>query len=179
MPDDALTIVDRGFFSAGVLIPRARKGDNRHWLTRARKDLSSRELKRFARHDALVEMNVSSSARAKNSTLPQGWVARAITYQRKGFRPQLLLTSLLDSEKYPAREIIALYHERWELECLVEAGGRVLTRDQIQAKVWGPAHHGTPRTIDNFILQLRTKLEDNPTTPRHILTVRGIGYRFT
>lgn len=64
------------------------------------------------------------------------------------------------------------------LLCLVEAGGRVLSRDQIQAKVWGPAHHGTPRTIDNFILQLRAKLEDLPTAPRHIMTVRGVGYRF-
>jgi DNA-binding response OmpR family regulator len=64
------------------------------------------------------------------------------------------------------------------LLCLVEAGGRVLSREQIQAKVWGPAHHGTPRTIDNFILQLRAKLEAEPTTPRHIVTVRGVGYRF-
>jgi DNA-binding response OmpR family regulator len=64
------------------------------------------------------------------------------------------------------------------LLCLIEAGGRVLSREQIQAKVWGPAHHGTPRTIDNFILQLRAKLEDEPTAPRHIVTVRGVGYRF-
>lgn len=64
------------------------------------------------------------------------------------------------------------------LLCLVEAGGRVLSREQIQAKVWGPAHHGTPRTIDNFILQLRAKLEDSPTAPQHIVTVRGVGYRF-
>jgi DNA-binding response OmpR family regulator len=64
------------------------------------------------------------------------------------------------------------------LLCLVEASGRVLSREQIQARVWGPAHHGTPRTIDNFILQLRNKLEENPAAPRHILTVRGVGYRF-
>ena len=64
------------------------------------------------------------------------------------------------------------------LVCLVEAGGRVLSRDQIQAKVWGPTHHGTPRTIDNFILQLRSKLEDDPTSPKHLVTVRGVGYRF-
>jgi DNA-binding response OmpR family regulator len=64
------------------------------------------------------------------------------------------------------------------LLCLVEAGGRVLSREQIQATVWGPAHHGTPRTIDNFILQLRAKLEDQPTNPSHIVTVRGVGYRF-
>jgi DNA-binding response OmpR family regulator len=64
------------------------------------------------------------------------------------------------------------------LLCLVEAGGRVLSREQIQAKVWGPTHHGTPRTIDNFILQLRSKLEESPTAPEHIMTVRGVGYRF-
>jgi DNA-binding response OmpR family regulator len=64
------------------------------------------------------------------------------------------------------------------LLCLIEAGGRVLSREQIQAQVWGPAHHGTPRTIDNFILQLRSKLEDNPAAPDHIITVRGVGYRF-
>jgi len=64
------------------------------------------------------------------------------------------------------------------LLCLIEAGSRVLSREQIQAHVWGPAHHGTPRTVDNFILQLRSKLEDNPTSPRHIVTVRGVGYRF-
>ena len=64
------------------------------------------------------------------------------------------------------------------LRCLVEASGRVLSREQIQAAVWGPAHHGTPRTIDNFVLQLRTKLEEDPTDPRHLVTVRGVGYRF-
>ncbi len=64
------------------------------------------------------------------------------------------------------------------LKCLVEAGGRVLSREQIQAAVWGPAHHGTPRTVDNFVLQLRNKLEQDPARPDHILTVRGVGYRF-
>lgn len=64
------------------------------------------------------------------------------------------------------------------LFCLVEVGGRVLSREQIQARVWGPTHHGTPRTIDNFILQLRAKLEEDAGNPRHIVTVRGVGYRF-
>jgi two-component system, OmpR family, alkaline phosphatase synthesis response regulator PhoP len=64
------------------------------------------------------------------------------------------------------------------LLCLVNAGGRVLTREQLQAMVWGPGHHGTPRTVDNFILQLRTKLEESPANPHHIITVRGVGYRF-
>ena len=64
------------------------------------------------------------------------------------------------------------------LLCLVEANGRVLSREQIQSKVWGVGHHGTPRTIDNFILQLRNKLEEDAAAPRRIVTVRGVGYRF-
>lgn len=64
------------------------------------------------------------------------------------------------------------------LWCLVEASNRVLTRDDILTRVWGPGHHGTLRTIDNFLLQLRTKLESDPAEPEHLLTVRGVGYRF-
>jgi DNA-binding response OmpR family regulator len=64
------------------------------------------------------------------------------------------------------------------LQCLVQARGIALSRDEIFTRVWGPNHHGTPRTIDNFIQQLRAKLETDPQKPRHLLTVRGIGYRF-
>lgn len=64
------------------------------------------------------------------------------------------------------------------LRCLVEARGRVLSREQIQEQVWGVGHHGTTRTIDNFLLQLRAKLEGDPANPRHLVTVRGVGYRF-
>jgi len=64
------------------------------------------------------------------------------------------------------------------LLCLIEARGVALTRETIFARVWGPNHHGTPRTIDNFIQQLRSKLEPDPQNPRYLQTVRGIGYRF-
>lgn len=64
------------------------------------------------------------------------------------------------------------------LMCLVDSKGSVLSRDAIFQKVWGPNHHGTPRTIDNFVQQLRAKLEIDPQEPRHFLTVRGVGYRF-
>jgi two-component system, OmpR family, alkaline phosphatase synthesis response regulator PhoP len=64
------------------------------------------------------------------------------------------------------------------LLCLFQAHGRVLSREQIQNAVWGMNHHGTPRTIDNFMLQLRQKLELDPQRPRYLVTVRGVGYRF-
>ncbi|MGA3119871.1 MAG: response regulator transcription factor [Polyangiaceae bacterium] len=64
------------------------------------------------------------------------------------------------------------------LLCLIEAAGTALGREEIFSRVWGPNHHGTPRTIDNFVQQLRAKLEPDPQKPRYVLTVRGIGYRF-
>ncbi|HEY3494984.1 MAG TPA: response regulator transcription factor [Polyangiaceae bacterium] len=64
------------------------------------------------------------------------------------------------------------------LWCLIEAQDRALTREEVLAKVWGPGHHVTLRTIDNFVLQLRAKLEADSTEPRHLVTVRGVGYRF-
>ncbi len=64
------------------------------------------------------------------------------------------------------------------LLCLVNARGRVISRDDIFRRVWGANHHGTARTVDNFIQQLRAKLEADPQEPQHIQTVRGVGYRF-
>ena len=64
------------------------------------------------------------------------------------------------------------------LICLIEARGEALSREAIFARVWGPNHHGTPRTIDNFVQQLRAKLEVDPQRPEHVITVRGVGYRF-
>ena len=64
------------------------------------------------------------------------------------------------------------------LMLLKQAAGRVLSRQAIFDRVWGDSHHGTLRTIDNFISQLRSKLEADPDHPRHIVTVRGSGYRW-
>ena len=65
------------------------------------------------------------------------------------------------------------------LVCFMQSKGRALAREEIFREVWGPNHHGTPRTIDNFVQQLRAKLEIDPQEPRHFLTVRGVGYRFS
>ncbi len=64
------------------------------------------------------------------------------------------------------------------LAILCRSAGRVLTRGQIHATVWGPSRAGTLRTVDNFVAQLRAKLEEDPSEPRHLVTVRGVGYRF-
>lgn len=54
----------------------------------------------------------------------------------------------------------------------------VVSRDTLLDKVWGYEVFPTTRTIDNYILMLRKKLEDNPAVPKHIMTIHSVGYRF-
>ena len=64
------------------------------------------------------------------------------------------------------------------LSAFVGAKGRVLTRDQLIQKVWGEGTFIGDRVIDTHILNLRKKIETEPARPRHITSVRGLGYRF-
>ena len=64
------------------------------------------------------------------------------------------------------------------LKYLVRSEDKVLPRESILNHVWGFDYYGTARTIDNFINRLRQKIEDDVEKPRHILTVRGVGYKF-
>ena len=74
---------------------------------------------------------------------------------------------------------VTLTQKEFELlRYLMRSEGKVLQRDAILNKVWGYDYFGTARTIDNFINRLRQKIEDDVDNPRHILTVRGVGYRF-
>ncbi len=109
-------MVDRNFWNAGVVIPLARDGRNRHWLIHARAVTRGRVVETRRPGDVLVERPVSARARRHEPTRPRTWVVRALQYQRRGFRPQWRLTSRLDPVAYPAAEVIALYHERWAME---------------------------------------------------------------
>ena len=116
VPNDSVTIVDRNFLAAPVLIPLQPDGRNRHWLVRAKSNTQWRALEMLGKGDELVELEASPQALRDNPSLPKTYVARAIRYQRKGFQPQILLTLLTDPMAYPSREIAAMYHERWEIE---------------------------------------------------------------
>ena len=65
------------------------------------------------------------------------------------------------------------------LETLLINAGRVLTRDQLIDRVWGPHYVGDTKTLDVHIKRLRSKIEPNPAEPERILTVRGLGYKYT
>jgi len=63
------------------------------------------------------------------------------------------------------------------LRLLVARVGEVVTRDELLDEVWGYDQYPTTRTVDNHISLLRSKLEDDPAEPRHLLTVHGVGYK--
>ncbi len=65
------------------------------------------------------------------------------------------------------------------LRCLIDHRGKVVSRDELLEGVWEYQPGVSSRTIDVHIAWLRQKLEDNPQTPKHIHTVRGVGYRFS
>jgi two-component system, OmpR family, response regulator RegX3 len=64
------------------------------------------------------------------------------------------------------------------LELLLGNAGRVLTRDVLIDRVWGPNYYGDTKTLDVHVKRLRGKIEDDPAHPTRIVTVRGVGYRY-
>ncbi len=64
------------------------------------------------------------------------------------------------------------------LELLLVNAGRVLTRDTLMDRVWGPSYVGDTKTLDVHIKRLRAKIEENPSAPTRITTIRGLGYRY-
>jgi DNA-binding response OmpR family regulator len=74
--------------------------------------------------------------------------------------------------------VILAAKETQLLRFLIDHRGQVVSRDQLLRSVWSRQPYITPRTVDTHIAWLRQKLEPDPQTPKHILTVRGEGYRF-
>jgi two-component system, OmpR family, response regulator VicR len=75
------------------------------------------------------------------------------------------------------KEIDLTFKEFELLLAMARQPNRVFSRDQLFSQVWGSDFLGESRTVDVHIRYLREKLEDNPSQPKHILTVRGVGYR--
>jgi two-component system response regulator RegX3 len=74
---------------------------------------------------------------------------------------------------------VALPLKEFELlELLLRNAGRVLTRMQLIDRIWGSDYVGDTKTLDVHVKRLRSKVESDPGTPRHLVTVRGLGYKF-
>ena len=111
------------------------------------RNMSTRTIAKLGPRDDLVEFGTSSQALKQNPSLPRTFQARLIRYKRRGFDEVTLLTSLRDPIKYPRDEIIALYHERWEIELgydeikteLLEREESIHSRkpDGVRQEIWG------------------------------------------
>ena len=162
LPDASVVIVDREFAVYALFHQLGDPARQRHWLTRAKTGataLRRRVVERLGPGDHLVDLCPSHQTRFVHRDLPPTLRVRAIRYQRRGFRAQTLLTSLLDPVAYPAAELIALYHERWELELgFDEVKTHTLEREEaLRSK--------TPARVTPGSLRARHRLQ--PRAPRH------------
>jgi DNA-binding response OmpR family regulator len=76
------------------------------------------------------------------------------------------------------KQLEATHTELKLLTAFIRSRGRVLTREQLLEAVWGSGVFVTDRVVDYHIVALRKKIEDDPAAPRHLISIRGVGYRF-
>jgi two-component system response regulator RegX3 len=88
----------------------------------------------------------------------------------------------LDAARHEVRvrgELVAFPPKEFELlETLLRRGGRLVTRERLIEEIWGADYVGDTKTLDVHVKRVRQKIEEDPHRPRHIVTVRGLGYRF-
>jgi DNA-binding response OmpR family regulator len=89
---------------------------------------------------------------------------------------------VVDFRRYEARKAgrpVDLTRKEFGLLRLLAArSGEPVTRDDLLNEVWGYDANPTTRTVDNHVASLRAKLEENPSEPRHLFTVHGVGYKW-
>ena len=116
-------------------------------------------------------------------------VARVRAVLRRGAEPDVLVPATveagpvrMDVERHVVtvnNGTVAMPLKEFELlEILLRNAGRVLTRMQLIDRVWGSDYVGDTKTLDVHVKRLRTKLEADPSAPVHLVTVRGLGYKF-
>ncbi len=109
---------------------------------------------------------------AETTERPKNGVAEVITFNgRKIDFGALELTAKKQTTHLTLMEAELLRY-------LMQNEGRAVSRKQILDEVWGLREDTDTRAIDNFVVRLRRYLEDQPSSPKHLLTVRGVGYRF-
>ena len=113
IPNHSITLLDKGFWSADLLISLQESGPAKHWMVPARKNAVYEEIERYNEQDRLVQMKVSPQARKRNPSLPETWQVRAVSYEVNGTE-KTVFTSLPYAQ-YPTDQLVNLYHERWEI----------------------------------------------------------------
>lgn len=115
-PAQSLTLFDRCYFAAELLLSWQQQQPNCHWLTPLKRKLRHTVVERFGSHDCIIEMPVSPQAREQYPHLPATWRARMVSYASPKGEIKGFLTSLLDPHGYPVDALLRVYWERWEIE---------------------------------------------------------------
>lgn len=144
--DHSLTVFDRGFLCAEILLALA--GHERHYLIPAKSN-TKWEVPSGTAGDCLVRMRVSPQVRAKAPELPEHRIARAVRMLSANGKQRILLTSLLDRQRFKADALAACYRRRWEIETSYRElkqsmlGEALTLRSQqpagIKQEIWGGA----------------------------------------
>jgi hypothetical protein len=116
IPNDSIAIVDRCFLNYMTLLELAADGENRHVIIRLRGDTAYEEIEELPDGSVRALMHPPEYLLRTDPELPGPIEVRVIAYQHDGGVPSRIATTLLEPETYPASEIVALYHESWELE---------------------------------------------------------------
>jgi two-component system response regulator RegX3 len=147
---------------------------------------------RNAEIDAVVGLEVGADDYVSKPFRLRELVARvraALRRSPNGEEPEVEVADVLEvgdvrldasrHEVFVRGELVGLPLKEFELlELLLGNAGRVLTRDVLIDRIWGPNYFGDTKTLDVHIKRLRAKLEDDPSHPTRIVTVRGVGYRY-
>lgn len=113
--DNTLTLMDKGYYSLGLLNAWSLAGEHRHWMIPLRKGAQYEEIRKLGKGDHLVKLKTSPQARKKWPGLGNEVTARLLTVTRKG-KVCHLLTSMTDAMRFPGGEMGDLYSHRWEIE---------------------------------------------------------------
>ncbi|WP_328988637.1 response regulator transcription factor [Kribbella sp. NBC_01245] len=138
--------------------------------------------------DKVVGLELGADDYVTKPYSPRELLARIRAVLRRGADVELLPDTLeagpvrMDVERHvvtvSGAEIRLPLKEFELLEMLLRNTGRVLTRGQLIDRIWGADYVGDTKTLDVHVKRLRSKLEKDPSNPQHLLTVRGLGYKF-
>ncbi|MFA0512527.1 IS4 family transposase [Vibrio breoganii] len=115
VPDNSLTLFDRGYYSLGLLHEWRQQGSHTHWMLPARKDLQYQVQSDIGENDHIVTLSTSPQARKKFENLPDKITARLTSYKVNG-KQYRVLSSLIDPIQFPYDELTEVYTQRWEIE---------------------------------------------------------------
>ena len=115
VPDNSLTLFDKGFYSLGLLHEWQQQGVNTHWLLPLKKGTQYDVIRSLGKQDKLIRLTTTAQSRKRRPHLPDTIDARLLTRTIKG-KTVNILTSMTDSLAYPGAEIVDLYAHRWEIE---------------------------------------------------------------